>query len=91
MHIRGTVDNEDWAKQTGSLWLRKKVPVGTEWVESEPTWLGEGRLHDPKLDGPSRMANRMHRNVGGLWAESLAPFEGQEVNGNQDELQYEYL
>jgi len=37
------------------------------------------------------MANRVSRNVGGLWAEGLAPVEGQEVNGILDELQYEYF
>jgi hypothetical protein len=75
-------NHEDWRQQTGSLWLRVRVPVGTEWVEPPSTWFGKGALHgtgptglvDPRGGlGPSRMANRMHRWSTGLWAEALSP------------------
>jgi xylitol oxidase len=84
-------DHDDWKQQTGSLWLRVKVPVGSEWPAAPPTWFGQGELYDRQKHGPSRMANRVSRNVGGLWAEGLAPVEGKEVNGILDELQYEYF
>ena len=58
-------DHDDWEQQTGSLWLRVKVLVGSEWPEAPSTWFGEGELYDRR----KRTAHRGWRIASrGMWA-----------------------